>query len=198
MVKITLPISLIEAFIKCADDKHLRIGKDGCDVDLQKLFSKLKKAGPMAIIEIYEDDVTVKAWLEWIYRNFLLGFPPNSWQFSTTSTHWHPGRKLSHLERQGQRLKKRIFPTGRTPDAGKIVAGVAASKIVLHHLKYRRRFRIFRLFQHAKERIGRIANAIVRFANKIRRNANRKWFTNWNKEFDLNMGTNKNSWEDEK
>ena len=63
-VRITLPISLVEAFVKCAGDKHLRIDKGECDIDFDELLTELKKVGPMAIVEIYEDDETVKVWLE--------------------------------------------------------------------------------------------------------------------------------------
>ena len=63
-VRITLPISLVEAFVKCADNKHLSIDKGECDIDFDELLTELKKVGPMAIVEIYEDDETVKVWLE--------------------------------------------------------------------------------------------------------------------------------------
>lgn len=63
-VKITLPISLVELFMKCADDKNLRIDRDEYDIDLKELFAELKKVGPMALIEVYEDDEVVKIWLE--------------------------------------------------------------------------------------------------------------------------------------
>jgi len=63
-VRITLPISLVEAFVKCADDKHLQIDKGECDIDFGELLTELKKVGPMAIVEIFEDDETVKVWLE--------------------------------------------------------------------------------------------------------------------------------------
>lgn len=63
-IRITLPVSLVEMFIKCADDKHLRINRNECDIDLKKLFKELKKLGPMALIEVYEDGATVKVWLE--------------------------------------------------------------------------------------------------------------------------------------
>jgi hypothetical protein len=63
-VRITLPISLVEAFVKCADNKHLRIDHGDCDIDFDELLTELKKVGPMAIVEIYEDDETVKVWLE--------------------------------------------------------------------------------------------------------------------------------------
>jgi hypothetical protein len=63
-VKITLPISLVELFMKCADHKNLRIDRDEYDIDLKELFAELKKVGPMALIEVYEDDEIVKIWLE--------------------------------------------------------------------------------------------------------------------------------------
>ena len=63
-VRITLPLSLVEAFVKCADDRHLRIDKENCDIDFGELLVELKKVGPMAIIEIFEEDETVKVWLE--------------------------------------------------------------------------------------------------------------------------------------
>jgi len=63
-VRITLPISLVEAFVKCADDKHLHFDEGDCDIDFDELLAELKKVGPMAIVEIYEDDETVKVWLE--------------------------------------------------------------------------------------------------------------------------------------
>ncbi len=63
-VRITLPVSLIEFFIKCTDDKHLRINRDECDIDLKELFAELKKLGPMVLIEVHEDEETVKVWFE--------------------------------------------------------------------------------------------------------------------------------------
>jgi hypothetical protein len=63
-VKITLPLALVEVFLKCADDKHLRLKESGCDIDFQALLTELKKVGPMALIEVYEKDETVKVWLE--------------------------------------------------------------------------------------------------------------------------------------
>lgn len=63
-VKITLPLALVEAFVKCADNKHLRIDDGDCDIDFEALLAELKKVGPMALIEVYEDDEIVKVWLE--------------------------------------------------------------------------------------------------------------------------------------
>jgi hypothetical protein len=63
-VRITLPISLVEVFVKCAENKHVKLNREDCDIDLQAMLAELKKIGPMAIIEVYEDDETVKVWLE--------------------------------------------------------------------------------------------------------------------------------------
>ena len=63
-VKITLPISLIEYFIKCAHDKHLKVNRDECEIDLKELFKELKKLGPSVFIEVVEDNETVKVWFE--------------------------------------------------------------------------------------------------------------------------------------
>jgi len=63
-VRITLPISLIETFLKCSNEKSMKINRDECDVDLKELFAELKKLGPMVLIEVYEDEETVKVWLE--------------------------------------------------------------------------------------------------------------------------------------
>lgn len=63
-VKIDLPVSLIEYFIKCTEDKHLKVRREECDIDLKELFQELKKQGPMSLIEVYEDGETVKVWFE--------------------------------------------------------------------------------------------------------------------------------------
>jgi len=63
-VRITLPLALVEAFLKCADDKHIRLHDSGCDIDLHELFTELKKVGPMSIIEILDHNEMVKVWLE--------------------------------------------------------------------------------------------------------------------------------------
>jgi hypothetical protein len=63
-VKITLPLALVEAFLKCSNDTHVRFKKSGCDIDFQALFTELKKVGPMALVEIVDEDAIVKLWLE--------------------------------------------------------------------------------------------------------------------------------------
>lgn len=63
-VKVTLPISLVELFMECADEEDLEIDRGEGEVNLKKLFKELKKLGPMNLIEIYEEDETIKVWLE--------------------------------------------------------------------------------------------------------------------------------------
>ncbi|MGA2362621.1 MAG: hypothetical protein ABSG73_09200 [Candidatus Aminicenantales bacterium] len=63
-VRVTLPLALVEALIKCADDKSMKFKEEGCDVDLKVLFAELKKVGPMALIEIMDEGSLIKVWLE--------------------------------------------------------------------------------------------------------------------------------------
>ena len=65
-VKVTLPIAVVEAVLKCASNEKMKILDDDCDLDLKELFAELKKHGPMVFIEINDDDenVSVKIWLE--------------------------------------------------------------------------------------------------------------------------------------
>ena len=63
-VRMTLPVALVEYFLKCTEDKHMRIKRDDCDVNLMDLFRDLKKLGPMSVMEICEEEVTLKVWFE--------------------------------------------------------------------------------------------------------------------------------------
>lgn len=63
-VRITLPIGLLEALVNCAGDKALRVRNEGADIDFKALLTELKKIGPMALIEVYEEDEIIKVWLE--------------------------------------------------------------------------------------------------------------------------------------
>ena len=65
-VKITLPISLIETFLKLSNEKHLKINRaDECDIDFKELFAELKKLGPMVLIEVHENEETDLEILWW-------------------------------------------------------------------------------------------------------------------------------------
>lgn len=63
-VKITLPISLVEFFLKCSESKSLYVDCDDYDIDLRELFLELKKLGPTVLIELEEDGDIFKVWLE--------------------------------------------------------------------------------------------------------------------------------------
>ncbi len=63
-VRITLPLALVEIVVRHTEGKHLKLGDSHRDIDLGALFAELKKLGPMALIEIFEDDEIVKIWLE--------------------------------------------------------------------------------------------------------------------------------------
>jgi hypothetical protein len=63
-VKITLPISVVEAFVRNADSTRVRMRRHHCDIDFREVLAELKKAGPSTVIEIEEDDAIVKVWLE--------------------------------------------------------------------------------------------------------------------------------------
>jgi len=63
-VRVTLPLSLVEAFVRAADNKHLRFREHGCDVDLGEILAELKKAGPLALIEVQDEHALLKVWIE--------------------------------------------------------------------------------------------------------------------------------------
>jgi hypothetical protein len=63
-VSVTLPLSLIELILGCADSRHFKVEDSDCEIDLKALFADLKKAGPAALIEIREDGALIKIWLE--------------------------------------------------------------------------------------------------------------------------------------
>jgi hypothetical protein len=63
-VRITLPIALVDIALKCMDETRVHLDESDCDVDLKVLWRELKKAGPMALIEICEDDEIIRVWFE--------------------------------------------------------------------------------------------------------------------------------------
>ncbi len=63
-VKITLPLSLVEAALRFVDDCDVIFDHEDCDINVKALLKELKKAGPMALIEVYEDGEIIKIWLE--------------------------------------------------------------------------------------------------------------------------------------
>jgi len=64
-VKLTLPVALIEALLGSADCRHFKVDDDRCEIDVKAVWSALKKAGPLALVEIKGDDgAVIKVWLE--------------------------------------------------------------------------------------------------------------------------------------
>jgi hypothetical protein len=63
-VKVTLPIALIDLILSSAAARHVKIDESRCEIDLWALWMELKKAGPMALIEIQDDGALIKVWLE--------------------------------------------------------------------------------------------------------------------------------------
>lgn len=63
-VKITLPIALIEVFVKHSHSPHLNVDMGDSDINLRELFHDLKNLGPMAMIEIMDEGELIKVWLE--------------------------------------------------------------------------------------------------------------------------------------
>lgn len=64
-VSLTLPLSLVELILGCADSRHFRVGDGGdCEIDLKALYRDLKKAGPSRLLELRGEDGLLKIWLE--------------------------------------------------------------------------------------------------------------------------------------
>jgi len=63
-VKITLPVALIEAVLACADGRRFKVDDGDCEIDLKAVWKALKKAGPLALVEIEDGGAVIKVWLE--------------------------------------------------------------------------------------------------------------------------------------
>jgi len=63
-VKLTLPVALIEVLISCTDSRHFKVDEGDCEIDLKAVWAALKKAGPLALVEIEDDGAIIKVWLE--------------------------------------------------------------------------------------------------------------------------------------
>lgn len=62
-VRVTLPISLIDVVSGWCHKGGLEV-ENGMKIDLKQLLKELKKVGPMALVEVYEDNEKVKVWVE--------------------------------------------------------------------------------------------------------------------------------------
>ncbi|HSA94929.1 MAG TPA: hypothetical protein VLJ16_02675 [Acidobacteriota bacterium] len=63
-VKLTLPVALIEVLLACSDSRHFKVDDGDCEIDLKAVWAALKKAGPLALVEIEDDGAIIKVWLE--------------------------------------------------------------------------------------------------------------------------------------
>ncbi|MDW7760501.1 MAG: hypothetical protein SCM96_07675 [Acidobacteriota bacterium] len=63
-VRISLPFALLEAVSKIAAGAEFRFDRKAGDVELGALLAELKKIGPMAIIEVHDENETIKVWFE--------------------------------------------------------------------------------------------------------------------------------------
>ena len=62
-VKISLPISLVEMIINACPEEKFKV-EHGCQIDIKKIWNELKKAGPLALVEVEDHGETVKIWFE--------------------------------------------------------------------------------------------------------------------------------------
>jgi len=62
-VKISLPISLVEMMINACPEEKFEV-EHGCRIDIKKIWNELKKAGPLALVEVEDHGETVKIWFE--------------------------------------------------------------------------------------------------------------------------------------
>lgn len=61
-IKLTIPITLIEMLSECSNGS-IRFNSH-CRIDFRAIFKELKKMGPYCLIEIDDEDESVKIWLE--------------------------------------------------------------------------------------------------------------------------------------
>ena len=61
-VNIKVPFSLVEMFL--GEKNDLKIKEKCGDVDFKKVIEILKKSGPTTLVEVDEEDESVKIWLE--------------------------------------------------------------------------------------------------------------------------------------
>ncbi|MBP6909354.1 MAG: hypothetical protein KBC18_02890 [Candidatus Saccharicenans sp.] len=63
-VKVTLPLSLVEIFARCAGKEEIKMDGKNQNLNVEQLIEQLKKAGSMSIVEIDDEEATIKVWLE--------------------------------------------------------------------------------------------------------------------------------------
>ncbi len=63
-LKITLPLSLVEGIIQLSSHESFKCNGREYDIEFSEILDQLKKAGPMALIEISDEDGLIKVWIE--------------------------------------------------------------------------------------------------------------------------------------
>ena len=67
-LRLTLPLSLVEGLLQLAANEdhhhHFRCGDHDMDIDILAILDQLKKAGPLALVEVNDDDQQIKIWIE--------------------------------------------------------------------------------------------------------------------------------------
>jgi starvation-inducible outer membrane lipoprotein len=63
-VRLTLPLVLVDIVARSVGRTRIDTGHGCCDLDLVDLLADLRKAGPMALVEITGRDGLLKIWLE--------------------------------------------------------------------------------------------------------------------------------------
>src|SRR4030042_936474 len=61
-LKLTLPISLAKLLAACGKDKHVHM--DRVDVNVEAALKDLEELAPMTLLEIVDEETTIKIWLE--------------------------------------------------------------------------------------------------------------------------------------
>jgi hypothetical protein len=63
-LRLTLPLSLVEAVRLASNDRRYRFDDRDFDLDFLEVLSSLRKAGPRALLEIRDHDEMIKIWIE--------------------------------------------------------------------------------------------------------------------------------------
>ncbi|HOW85070.1 MAG TPA: hypothetical protein P5119_06905 [Candidatus Aminicenantes bacterium] len=63
-LKITLPVALIEVVLASSDSRRFKVDESCGEIDLKAVWAALKKAGPLALVEIEDDGAVIRVWLE--------------------------------------------------------------------------------------------------------------------------------------
>jgi len=60
--KVTLPIIIVRYLARGSKDRHMHT--DRCDIDIAAALRDLEELSPLTLLEIVDDESTIKIWLE--------------------------------------------------------------------------------------------------------------------------------------